>query len=165
MHGRRGPSGRAEVGRALFSHRNSQNQRRPFAVAQKSLPYVNVNVYAICRAGYFGANRQPLGPSGRERITVLRVAPRSSVGLVARGCIVVDVIDDLAVRDAVEDLVLDVCSIMSEYEPIQGVPGTCIGCGTPGAALRQCLSCGAPVEPDDESWHYSFGWVEGPRPD
>ena len=41
--------------------------------------------------------------------------------------------------------------------------GTCIGCGAQGAAFSQCLSCGAPIEPDDGSWHYSFGWVAGPR--
>ena len=33
------------------------------------------------------------------------------------------------------------------------------------AAFSQCLSCGAPVEPVDGSWHYAFGWVEGARPD
>lgn len=73
-------------------------------------------------------------------------------------------IHDLAIGDAVEDLILDVCSIMSDYEPVQGIPGTCVGCGVPNAAFRGCLSCGAPVEPDDGSWHYMFGWVEGPRP-
>ena len=52
---------------------------------------------------------------------------------------------------------------MMDYVPIQGAPGTCIGCGASGAALGQCLSCGAPVEPVDESWHFDFGWLEGPR--
>ena len=63
------------------------------------------------------------------------------------------------------DLVDDVVSNMMEYEPIQGAPGECIGCGAVAAAFSQCLSCGAPVEPNDNSWHYSFGWVEGPRPE
>ena len=74
-------------------------------------------------------------------------------------------IDDAAVRDVVEELVLDVCCNMMDYEPIQGAPGVCIGCGVTDAAFSQCLSCGAPVEPVDGSWHYAFGWVEGPRPD
>ena len=56
------------------------------------------------------------------------------------------------------------CSSMMDYEPDQGEPGTCIGCGATGDAFSQCLSCGAPVEPDDGSWHYAFGWVEGARP-
>ena len=73
-------------------------------------------------------------------------------------------IDDVAVRDVVRDLVLVVCSSMMDYEPTQGEPGTCIGCGAADAAFGQCLSCGAPVEPDDGSWHYAFGWVEGARP-
>ena len=25
------------------------------------------------------------------------------------------------------------------------------------------VSCGAPLEPLDGSWHYDFGWVGGPR--
>ena len=74
-------------------------------------------------------------------------------------------IDAIAVRDVVDDLVDDVVSSMMEYEPIQGALGRCIGCGAVAAAFSQCLSCGAPVEPDDNSWHYSFGWVEGPRPE
>ena len=77
----------------------------------------------------------------------------------------IPLIDAIAVSDVVVDLVEDVASIMWEYEPIQGAPGECIGCGAAGAALSQCLSCGAPVEPNDNSWHYSFGWVEGPRPE
>jgi hypothetical protein len=43
--------------------------------------------------------------------------------------------------------------------------GECIGCGAVGVAGGQCLSCGAPVEPWDSSFHYSFGWVDGPRVD
>lgn len=43
------------------------------------------------------------------------------------------------------------------------VNGECIGCGVGGAAGHQCLSCGAPVEPWDGSYHYDFGWVDGPR--
>jgi len=43
------------------------------------------------------------------------------------------------------------------------VGGSCIGCGHLGRACSQCESCGAPVEPLDGSWHYDFGWVEGPR--
>ena len=74
-------------------------------------------------------------------------------------------IDGVAVRDVVRDLVLDVCSSMMDYEPVQGAPGACIGCGVADAAFSQCLSCGAPVEPTDGSWHFAFGWVEGPRPD
>ena len=70
-------------------------------------------------------------------------------------------IDAIAVRDVVDDLVDDVVSNMMEYEPIQGAPGECIGCGAVAAAFSQCLSCGAPVEPNDNSWHYSFGWVDG----
>ena len=27
-----------------------------------------------------------------------------------------------------------------------------------------CLGCGAPVEPDDGSFFYYFGWQDGPRP-
>ena len=66
-------------------------------------------------------------------------------------------------RDVVRDLVLDVCSSMMDYEPVQGAPGACIGCGVADAAFSQCLSCGAPVEPTDGSWHFDFGWLEGPR--
>ena len=40
--------------------------------------------------------------------------------------------------------------------------GECIGCGAVGVAEGQCLSCGAPVEPWDGSFHYNFGWVDGP---
>jgi hypothetical protein len=43
--------------------------------------------------------------------------------------------------------------------------GECIGCGAVGVAGGQCLSCGAPVEPWDGSFHYDFGWVDGPRPE
>ena len=43
--------------------------------------------------------------------------------------------------------------------------GVCLGCDVAGEAFSQCLSCGAPVEPADGSWHYDFGWVEGARPD
>ena len=74
-------------------------------------------------------------------------------------------VDGVAVRDVVRDLVLDVCSSMMDYEPVQGAPGACIGCGVADAAFSQCLSCGAPVEPTDGSWHFAFGWVEGARPD
>jgi hypothetical protein len=43
--------------------------------------------------------------------------------------------------------------------------GDCLGCN----ALHQwagtsCESCGAPVEPRDGSFHFDFGWVDGPRP-
>ena len=41
--------------------------------------------------------------------------------------------------------------------------GECIGCSAAGVAGGQCLSCGAPVEPWDGSFHYDFGWVDGPR--
>ena len=27
-----------------------------------------------------------------------------------------------------------------------------------------CWSCGGPVEPDDGSFHFDFGWIAGPRP-
>ena len=30
------------------------------------------------------------------------------------------------------------------------------------AAGQGCESCGAPVEPDDSSYHYNFGWVDAP---
>ena len=53
----------------------------------------------------------------------------------------------------------------SEYESDGAASGECIGCGVWSRAFSQCLSCGAPVEPFDGSYHYSFGWVEGPRPD
>jgi len=43
--------------------------------------------------------------------------------------------------------------------------GECIGCGVVGVAGGKCLSCGAPVEPWDGSFHYDFGWVDGPRAD
>jgi len=43
--------------------------------------------------------------------------------------------------------------------------GECIGCEAVGVAGGQCLSCGAPVEPWDGSFHYDFGWVDGPRVD
>ena len=43
--------------------------------------------------------------------------------------------------------------------------GECIGCSAVGVAGGQCLSCGAPVEPWDGSFHYDFGWVDGPRVD
>ena len=43
--------------------------------------------------------------------------------------------------------------------------GVCIGCGVVGVAGGGCLSCGAPVEPWDGSFHYDFGWVDGPRAD
>ena len=42
--------------------------------------------------------------------------------------------------------------------------GECIGCGLRSAAGQGCEDCGAPVEPDDSSYHYNFGWVDGPRP-
>ena len=43
--------------------------------------------------------------------------------------------------------------------------GDCIICGAAGVAGGKCLSCGAPVEPWDGSFHYDFGWVDGPRAD
>ena len=50
--------------------------------------------------------------------------------------------------------------------PDASVPdGECIGCDAVGVAGGQCLSCGAPVEPWDGSFHYDFGWVDGPRPE
>ena len=42
-------------------------------------------------------------------------------------------------------------------------PGECIGCGTRATAGGQCLDCGAPVEPLDQTFHYDFGWKLGPR--
>ena len=44
-------------------------------------------------------------------------------------------------------------------------PGLCLGCGgTDQESFSVCESCGAPVEPRDESSHYSFGeWHEGCR--
>ena len=52
-----------------------------------------------------------------------------------------------------------------EYEASFDVSGgTCLGCGAVGNPCSQCLECGAPVEPDDGSCHYQFGWVDGPRP-
>ena len=35
-----------------------------------------------------------------------------------------------------------------------GAAGECLGCDVPGVAFSQCLSCGAPVEPADHSYHY-----------
>ena len=47
--------------------------------------------------------------------------------------------------------------------------GECIGCGAVGVAGGQAgsvfRSCWAPVEPWDGSFHYDFGWVDGPRGD
>ena len=43
--------------------------------------------------------------------------------------------------------------------------GDCINCGAAGVAGGKCYSCGAPVEPWDGSFHYDFGWVDGPRAD
>ena len=67
--------------------------------------------------------------------------------------------------DVVEIVVVD----MWDYEPElhgDGEAGECLGCDVPGLAFSQCLSCGAPVEPADHSFHYMFGaWVAGPRPD
>ena len=75
-------------------------------------------------------------------------------------------IDDVVVGDVLDELVLDVCSVMMDYEPAQGAAGVCLGCDAADVvAFSQCLSCGAPVEPADGSWHYDFGWVEGARPD
>ena len=41
--------------------------------------------------------------------------------------------------------------------------GSCLGCGDKGKALDQRLTCGGPVEPDDNSSHYQSGWHDGPR--
>ena len=75
-------------------------------------------------------------------------------------------------------LARDVCAVLTdlvwevvadnapEYESDgELVTGECIGCGVWSSAFAQCRSCGAPVEPFDGSYHYSFGWVVGPRPD
>lgn len=43
--------------------------------------------------------------------------------------------------------------------------GECIGCGARASSGTQCLECGAPVEPLDQSYYYNFGWRLGPRPD
>ena len=64
------------------------------------------------------------------------------------------------VASVLAHLVTAVAGHMAAYEPDDGV---CLGCGLGGAALSQCESCGAPVEPVDGSWHFSFGWLEGPR--
>jgi len=42
--------------------------------------------------------------------------------------------------------------------------GRCMACEQDGEAFQQCSSCGAPIEPKDNSWHYSFGWKKGPSP-
>ena len=43
--------------------------------------------------------------------------------------------------------------------------GACLGCGSRGPSGQQCLECGGPIEPEDQSFHFQFGWIEGPRPD
>lgn len=45
-----------------------------------------------------------------------------------------------------------------------GSNGSCSACDNEGDAFQQCLSCGAPVEPKDHSWHYDGGWKKGPAP-
>lgn len=75
------------------------------------------------------------------------------------------------VRTVLADLVCEVVADNApEYEsdggpPVSGgvVSGECIDCGVWSRAFSQCLSCGAPVEPFDGSYHFSFGWVEGPH--
>ena len=54
--------------------------------------------------------------------------------------------------------------IYGSFELVLPDDGACLGCGARGHAGGQCISCGAPIEPDDESFHYDFGWVDGPRP-
>ena len=46
------------------------------------------------------------------------------------------------------------------YEPDRGTGGTCLGCGAIQRPYTGCLSCGAPVDPDDGSFTYYFGeWL------
>ena len=46
------------------------------------------------------------------------------------------------------------------YEPDLGTGGTCLGCGATQRPYTGCLSCGAPVDPDDGSFTYYFGeWL------
>ena len=45
-----------------------------------------------------------------------------------------------------------------------GEGGTCKCCGSVQDPFSQCLDCGGPVEPDDGSYHYHFGWQLGPQP-
>ena len=48
-----------------------------------------------------------------------------------------------------------------ENEPEEN--GECLGCGGRQEAYTQCMHCGAPVEPNDGSGHYMYGWHEGSR--
>ena len=69
-----------------------------------------------------------------------------------------------AVHDVVDDLLCEIEVDLWEYEPIQH-PGECVGCGRRGEAGTQCPSCGGPIDPEDDSYHYYYGeWLTGPRP-
>ena len=52
-----------------------------------------------------------------------------------------------------------------EYQPLRDGPdnGWCLACGQTGAAGGACRVCGGPVEPADQTLHYQYGWVPGPR--
>ena len=41
--------------------------------------------------------------------------------------------------------------------------GECLACGNAGVPGTGCLGCGGPIEPKDDSFHYQFGWHDGPR--
>ena len=63
-----------------------------------------------------------------------------------------------------DDLLAEIEVDLWEYEPLRR-PGVCNGCGQPGESFHQCLSCGGPIEPEDESAFYYFGnWYVGPCP-
>ena len=71
-------------------------------------------------------------------------------------------------RDALEPLFTQAVIARSldrvvQYVVVSLSGGECIGCGIKSHPLLACLSCGAPIAPLDGSWHYHFGWVEGPR--
>ena len=79
------------------------------------------------------------------------------------------------VESAIEPDKCRICDFSVTIDPVTGeqygsfvrvVPydGACIACGDRGHAGEQCLTCGGPIEPDDGSFHYNFGWVAGPRP-
>ena len=51
------------------------------------------------------------------------------------------------------------------YQPLRDGPddGWCLACGQMGAAGGACRVCGGPVEPADQTLHYQYGWMPGPR--